>query len=168
MSRARAEDYLEAIGTIIDVKGYAQAKNVAEILGVSPSSVTEMFQKLSKEGYINYEKYGGATLTAKGKKIADSTRLKHQMLTDFFLHLGVDEKIADKDACKAEHMLSPETFDRLKKFMEFVHKKKDGPRWLAHFHYFYETGNYVECTPANQSNCPIHGNKRKNTKIQKS
>jgi DtxR family Mn-dependent transcriptional regulator len=163
MATERTEDYLEAIDSIVGSKGYAKVKDVCYELGIKPSSVTEMFQKLSKDGFINYEKYGGATLTSKGKKIAKSTRQKHNMLHDFLSILGVDEKIVDEDACRVEHILNPETIKRLTKFVEFVHQKEEGPRWLDHFNYFYETGEYIECTPSTKRSCPIHGkaNKKK-------
>ncbi|MDO9536801.1 MAG: metal-dependent transcriptional regulator [Thermoplasmata archaeon] len=164
MATERSEDYLEAIDSIIGLKGYARVKDVSEILGVGPSSVTEMFQKLSEDGYINYEKYGGATLTSKGKKIAKNTRKKHQMLQDFLLILGVDDKIADMDACRVEHVLNPETLDRLTKFVEFVQIKEKEPRWLEHFNYYYETGRYVECTRDTSDECPVHGKKGNKSK----
>jgi DtxR family Mn-dependent transcriptional regulator len=160
MVTERTEDYLEVIDTIIMEKGFAQVKDVSRILGVGPSSVTEMFQKLKDEGYINYKKYSGVTLTTKGRNIAKKTRKKHNTLKQFLLILGTDEKVADADACRIEHIVNPETMDRLTKFVEFVKCFKEGPRWLDHFKYFYETGEYVECTPRNSSKCPVHGMKK--------
>ena len=115
MATERNEDYLETLDAIIGRKGYAQVKDVSKILGVAPSSVTEMFQKLSEADYVNYKKYGGVTLTAKGKRIAKKTRKKHNILKEFLLNLGVNEKISDKDACRMEHIVNPETMDRLVK-----------------------------------------------------
>ena len=161
MTTERTEDYLEAIYIIVELKGYARVKDISEVLGVGPSSVTEMFQKLSEDGYINYEKYGGATLTSKGKKIAKETKKKHEMLREFLLILGVDDKIADTDACKVEHVLNPESLDRLTKFVEFVQIKDKEPRWLDHFNYYYKTGKYVECTQDTCDDCPVHGKKEK-------
>ncbi|MEX2737906.1 MAG: metal-dependent transcriptional regulator [Candidatus Wukongarchaeota archaeon] len=165
MTTERAEDYLKTLAAIIKGKGYAQVKDVSKILGVGASSVTEMFQKLSEAGYINYEKYGGVTLTAKGKKIAEETKEKYTVLRKFLLILGVKENTADEDACKIEHIAKPETIDKLAKFVKFVHQPKEEPRWLDHFKYFYETGEYVECTPKNEENCPVHG--KRGSKIEK-
>ena len=109
MPTERIEDYLEAIQLITTKKGYARGKDVAELLGISPSSVTEMFQKLSKKGYINYEKYSGVTLTDKGRRIAIKTQRIHDTLERFLLILGLDENIAKEDACRIEHVLNPET-----------------------------------------------------------
>jgi len=160
MTTERNEDYLEAIDAIIERKGYAQVKDVSKILGVNPSSVTEMFQKLNEAGYVSYEKYEGVTLTAKGKRIAKKTRKKHNILKEFLLNLGVNEKISDKDACRMEHIVTPETMDRLMRFVELIKRFEDSPRWLDHFRYFYDTGEYIECNPSNSSNCPVHGSKQ--------
>jgi DtxR family Mn-dependent transcriptional regulator len=163
MATERTEDYLETLEEIIEKKGYAKVKDVSKILGVGPSSVTEMFQKLNKMKYINYEKYGGVTLTPKGKKLAKDIKRKHKMLQDFLLILGVDNVIADEDACRIEHVLNPETLDRLTKFVEFVNMKEEGgPMWLDHFKYYYETGEYIGCNISTRDKCPIHGKEMKN------
>jgi DtxR family Mn-dependent transcriptional regulator len=89
MVSERTEDYLEVLDTIIMEKGYAQVKDVARILALGQSSVSEMFQKLKKMGYINYEKYGAVTLTSKGRSIAKKTKKKHETLYDFLKIIGV-------------------------------------------------------------------------------
>ena len=160
MTTERTEDYLEALDIIIEKKGYAQVKDVTKFLGVGASSVTEMFQKLGDAGYINYEKYSGVTLTSKGKNIAKKTRKKHDTLKKFLLIIGVDEKIANEDACKIEHIVNPKTMDRLTKFVEFVKRFGDSPKWLEHFKHFYETGEYVECTQKNSPTSPVHKHKQ--------
>ncbi|MBU7009848.1 MAG: metal-dependent transcriptional regulator [Theionarchaea archaeon] len=155
----RTEDYLEAIDTVVEKKGYARVKDISDILGVALSSVTEMFQKLSEAGYINYEKYSGVTLTESGEVIAKETKEKHRILKELLLILGVDGVIADEDACKIEHVVNPETVDRLTKFVEFVHRKEEGPLWLDHFNHYYKTGEYIECSPRDREQCPVHGDK---------
>ena len=145
MATERIEDYLEAIQLIINKKGYARGKDVAQLLDISPSSVTEMFQKLSKNGYINYEKYSGVTLTEKGKTIAIKTQRTHDTIERFLLILGLDKKIAKEDACRIEHVLNPETIERLTKFVEFVQHLEETPIWLNRFKHYYETGEYIRC-----------------------
>jgi len=160
MPSERSEDYLEALLTIIEQKGYAQVKDVARVLGVSPASVTGMFDKLTEAGYINYEKYGGVTLTPEGEIIAMGTREKHETLKQFLEILGVGERIADEDACRIEHTVNPETMKRLTKFVEFVGASTARARWLDHFEYFYETGEYIECCSGSDDDCPVHGKKK--------
>ncbi len=157
---SRTEDYIEVIHTVIQSKGYAKVKDISKVLGVGPSSVTEMLQKLGKDGYVNYEKYGAVTLTPKGEKIAKSLDMKHKTLREFLVMLGVDEKVANEDACKIEHIVSGETVDRLNKFLEFVAKGESTPRWLDHFEYYYETGEYITCNAETRKDCPVHANKK--------
>lgn len=145
MTTVRAEDYLEAIDTIVRRKGYAKVKDVARILDVGLSSVTGMFQKLSDEGFVNYEKYSGVTLTPKGKRIANELKEKHNTLKEFFLMLGISDEIADEDACKIEHAVNTKTMERLTKFVEFVRDAPEHPIWLKHFKHFYETGERLKC-----------------------
>lgn len=152
----RTEDYLEAVDTVVEQKGYARVKDVSDILGVALPSVTEMFQKLGEAGYINYEKYSGVTLTETGREIAKKTKEKHRILKEFLLILGVGDTIADSDACRIEHVVTPETLDRLTKFVEFVHQKEEDPLWLDHFIHFYETGKYIQCSPKDREKCPVH------------
>jgi DtxR family transcriptional regulator, manganese transport regulator len=156
MRKKTIEDYAELIYILQDKTGKVHTNDVAFALDVSPASVTEIFQKLGDEDYINYEKYSGVTLTSKGKKIAIETKRKHDTLKKFLMILGIAEKTADEDACKIEHIVTPETMKRLTKFVEFVQKFKEGPRWLDNFEHFYETGEYFECTPGNSKDCTVN------------
>ena len=140
----RTEQYIETIYEIVKKKGYARVKDVSELLGVGFSAVSEMFNKLSEKGYINYEKHGGATLTKKGEKLAIQLSKKHKVLRDFFIILGIDEEVADEDACEIEHVVKQETMDRLTKFVEFV-KSREDPLWLKRLKEYYETGELPEC-----------------------
>ena len=158
MTTGRNEDYLEAIYTVQKRKGYAKVKDISIILGVGAPSVTEMFKKLSDEKLVNYEKYSGVTLTSRGKKIAIETRDKHNTIREFLLILGIDEDIADEDACRIEHAVNPETMARLTNFVSFVKQTKDSPRWLDHFNYYHDTGKFIECTPSTSKKCPVHKN----------
>ncbi|HEC76505.1 MAG TPA: metal-dependent transcriptional regulator [Thermoplasmatales archaeon] len=144
MVTTRIEQYIEAIHEIVKKKGYARVKDVSESVGVGFSAVSEMFSKLSEKGYINYEKHGWVTLTKKGEKLATKLSKRHKVLRDFFIILGIDEKVADEDACEIEHVVRKETMDRLTKFVEFV-KSHEDPLWLKRFKEYYETGKLPEC-----------------------
>jgi len=159
METEKTEDYLKIIDTIVEHKGYARTKDISEMLGVVPSTVTEMTQKLGKSGHINYEKYGGITLTAKGRKIAKRAKKKFNTIQNFLLILGVQEKIADSDAHRMEHFLNKETLELLTNFIEFVHLQDDSPRWLERFRYYSETGEYIECSVQKKDETQTSGGK---------
>jgi len=126
----RNEDYLEAIFTVTNKKGYAKVRDVAAILGVSLPSVTEMFQKLSQQGLVNYEKYSGVTLTKEGEAIASRTRQKHNTIRELLIQLGVDPEIAEQDACKIEHNVSPDTMAHLARLVDFINDPETSIKWL--------------------------------------
>jgi len=145
MRKKTIEDYAELIYILEKKKSKVHTNDVANALHISPASVTEIFQKLNEEGYINYEKYSGVRLTPKGKKIAVDTKRKHDTLKSFLMILGVSEDIADEDACKIEHITHPQTMKRFTKFVEFVQKFNHEPKWLTHFQHYYLTGEYLPC-----------------------
>jgi len=160
MRKKTIEDYVELIYIMQEEKEIVHTNDIASALDINPASVTEIFQKLSDEEYINYEKYSGVTLTEKGRRIAVKTKKKHDTLKSFLMLLGVEEKIADEDACKIEHHVNQETMRKLKKFVKFA-KLEDGcTRWLDHFKYYDDTGKYIVCTPKDQEICPIHSKER--------
>jgi len=140
MSSQSVEDYLESIYRIIEKKGYARTTDLAKALNLTPSSVTGMFKKLADEGYVNYEKYGGITLTEKGRLLAHKIDGRHKTLSRLLMVLGVPEEIADEDACRIEHNVSKKTMDVLKKLLEFMQHCKLHPEWMKHFEHYLEKG----------------------------
>ena len=79
----KEEDYLESILNVSERKGYAKARDIADDLGVSPSSASEMFVKLSKKGLIVHRKYEGVTLTDTERDVAVQVRFRHDVLVEF-------------------------------------------------------------------------------------
>ena len=105
-----AEDYLEQILILLESKGYARSVNISEALGVTKPSVSVAMKKLREGGYISMDKSGLISLTDKGFPIARRIYDRHLTLTKFFTMIGVDEKTAQEDACKTEHVISEKTF----------------------------------------------------------
>ena len=112
-SEKTTEDYLEAMLIIKERNGTVRSIDVAQHLGVTKPSVTYTTKRLKERGYITMDSDNLITLTESGMKIANNVYTKHKTLTDFFIRLGVDEKIAKEDACRIEHDISPETFQAL-------------------------------------------------------
>lgn len=103
------EDYLERILELIDSKGYARVVDIASALKISQASVTNMVQRLDAEGFLKYEKYRGLALTNAGEKLARNIAHRHQLLTDFFKLLGLDDEVIFHDVEGMEHHISPPT-----------------------------------------------------------
>ena len=108
-----AEDYLEAILMLRERTGAVRAVDIAEELSFSKASVSIAMKKLRENGYVRLDEEGFLVLTPAGEAIASRIYSRHKALTDFFVSLGVGEETAVKDACKVEHDLSQETFEKL-------------------------------------------------------
>ena len=112
------ERYIERMYELKNEKGYIRAIDLARYMKVKPSSVTEMLQKLSAEGYVKYEKYRNIDLTNKGLELAKRLEKKHKAIEKLFLYIGVSEEKATEDACLIEHILSEETATKIIEFAD--------------------------------------------------
>ena len=107
------EDYLETMLMMQQQHGYIRSGDVAEHLGVTKPSVTYATKRLRENGYITMDKDGLITLTASGMAIAENMLDRHHSLTRFLIALGVDAATAEADACKIEHDISQETYQKI-------------------------------------------------------
>jgi DtxR family Mn-dependent transcriptional regulator len=138
------EDYLEAILNLIEKRGEARTKDIADTLDIKPPSVTEMVQKLSEERLVNYKRYSATSLTAKGKRIASRVKEKREIIVKLLKTIQIPKEVAKRDACLIGHQLNPTTVEQLRKFVNFVENASVSQRWIRHFKEYSETG---ECPP---------------------
>ncbi|MFR1796775.1 MAG: metal-dependent transcriptional regulator [Ruthenibacterium sp.] len=108
-----AEDYLEAILILKERLGMVRSIDVVNEKHFKKPSVSVAMKKLRESGYVEMDKEGFITLTEKGYEIASSVYNRHKLLTRFFVALGVNEQTAAADACKIEHDISEETFQKI-------------------------------------------------------
>ena len=109
-----AENYLEAILSLHERHGLVRSIDIANELHFSKQSVSVAMNKLRESGYIEMDKDGFISLLPSGEEIARRIYERHKLLTQFFIRLGVDPEVAAADACKVEHDLSEETFQKMK------------------------------------------------------
>ena len=109
-----AENYLEAILSLHERHGLVRSIDIANELHFSKPSVSVAIKKLRESGYIEMDKDGFISLLPSGEEIARRIYERHKLLTQFFIRLGVDPEVAAADACKVEHDLSEETFQKMK------------------------------------------------------
>lgn len=109
-----AENYLEAILIIHNRQGNVRSIDIANELGFSKPSVSVAMKNLRTNGYIEVDKEGFITLLDKGREIADKIYERHTLLSTWLVRMGVSPEVAAKDACRIEHVISAETFERLK------------------------------------------------------
>lgn len=108
------EMYLETILILSKKTGFVRSVDVCEYMGFSKPSVSRAIGILKNAGYINVAKNGGITLTPSGEEIAKKIYERHYVLSELLKGLGVSEETANSDACKMEHVISDETFEKIK------------------------------------------------------
>ena len=111
---ASGEDYLEAILVLQRKMGAVRSVDLARHMNFSKPSISNAVGLLKKGGFLEVDGNGSLLLTGLGREVAEQIYERHRMLTEFFIYLGIDEASASADACRVEHDLSPETFEKLK------------------------------------------------------
>lgn len=113
------EDYLETILILHKNTGFVRSIDIANELGYSKPSISRAVGILKSDGYITVEPNGQIVLTVSGKAKAEQVYERHLMLRKFLTDiLGVSSENSEQDACRIEHILSDETFEKLKGFVE--------------------------------------------------
>lgn len=110
------EDYLETL-LLLEESGRIRCVDVAKMLNVSKPSVNKAMNILKEKGFVLQESYGDIYLTEEGRNFAKEVLRRHHEIQSF-LHevLGVSQKQAEEDACRIEHVLSEETFEKILAF----------------------------------------------------
>lgn len=111
------EDYLETILFLQNKNGKVRSIDIANEMNFSKPSVSVAMKNLRAKEYITVAEDGYITLTASGKKRAETTLEKHNLLSNWLISIGVSKETALEDACKIEHDLSEESFEAIKKFL---------------------------------------------------
>ena len=117
------EDYLETIYMLSLHSSEVRSIDVARHLGYSKPSVSVAMKRLRENGYVNMDDNNLLTLTESGLAIARSIYERHQVISGYLMSIGVSEETALKDACRIEHVLSEETFHKIKEI--FYQTRKD-------------------------------------------
>ena len=113
--RESAEMYLETILVLRQKLPQVRSIDIVNELNYKKSSVSVAMKKLRENGLIRMDKNGFITLTEKGEQIAATMLERHKLISDWLIRLGVDEATAIEDACRIEHVISPESFEAIKK-----------------------------------------------------
>jgi DtxR family transcriptional regulator, Mn-dependent transcriptional regulator len=126
------EDYLEALLSLQEKGIETRIKYLAKELGIKPPSVIDMIKILVAKGYVTQENRKEVLLTEKGLSVAKKIHNKHYIIKDFFCDiLGINEEVANNEACKIEHYLSQETYQKLLNYVEHIKKTQQNPlSWI--------------------------------------
>ena len=115
---ASGEDYLEAILVLQKQKGMVRSVDMARHMGVSKPSVCHAVATLKNGGFLTMDDGFFLHLTNIGREVAEQIYEKHRFFTERLIAAGVDSEIAEADACRIEHVISEESFRRLKAVAE--------------------------------------------------
>ena len=113
------ENYLETILILKQRNGNVRSIDIATEMNFTKASVSRAMSILKRDNYITMEADGRINLTEAGMRKAASVLDRHVTLTRFINeYLQVPKEIAEKDACRIEHIISPETFNGIKNLLD--------------------------------------------------
>ena len=112
------EMYLETILLLKQKSANVLAINVAEELSYSKPSVSRGVNLLLNKGYITIGNSGEINFTEMGKAKAEGIYERHTVITQLLEKTGASREIAEENACRIEHVITPELFEILKKFVK--------------------------------------------------
>ena len=117
-AKETAEDYAEAIAAILAEKETCRSSDLAKQFGVSHVTVHHIINRLQGDGLLTTKPYQPIQLTVKGKRLAQRSRERHELVYQFLLSIGVAPNVAAKDAEGIEHHVSPETLRQFRRMIE--------------------------------------------------
>ena len=115
---ASGEDYLEAVLVLQKEKGMVRSVDLARHMGFSKPSISHAVGVLKNGGFLTVDEDGYLHLTEDGREVAEKIYERHQFFTEHLVAVGVDRETAERDACRIEHAISEETFQKLKASVE--------------------------------------------------
>lgn len=113
---ASGEDYLEAVLVLQKKKGVVRSADVAQHMGVSKPSVCHAVAILRDGGFLTMDEDYFLQLTDAGREVAEKIYERHCFFAQQLMAAGVDPKTAEADACRMEHNISIEAFEKLRDF----------------------------------------------------
>ena len=121
-----AENYLETILILKQRQGQVRSIDIVNELNFSKPSVSVAMKKLRESGLIEMAPDGMITLLPEGMRIATTIYERHVLLSQYLIRLSVDPKVAAEDACRIEHVISEESFGKIKAHAEQYTSSADG------------------------------------------
>ena len=117
-SHESSEDYLETILILREKNGNVRSIDIVNKLNYSKPSISIAMKKLKSEGMVEMDLNGYITLTARGEEIAKRIYSRHKLLEKCLVAIGVDPGTAEEEACRIEHVIDDDTYDKINAFYE--------------------------------------------------
>ena len=117
-SHESSEDYLETILILREKNGNVRSIDIVNKMNFSKPSISIAMKKLKSEGMVEMDLNGYITLTAKGEEVAKRIYSRHKLLEKCLIAIGVDPDTAEEEACRIEHVIDDDTYDKINAFYE--------------------------------------------------
>ena len=117
-SHESSEDYLETILILREKNGNVRSIDIVNKMNYSKPSISIAMKKLKSEGMVEMDLNGYITLTAKGEEVAKRIYSRHKLLEKCLVAIGVDPDTAEEEACRIEHVIDDDTYDKINAFYE--------------------------------------------------
>lgn len=113
-----AEDYLETILILSSRKQFVRSIDIVNEMNFSKPSVSVAMKNLREKGHIVMDSDGYITLTETGMNIAKRIYERHLLISEWLMKIGVNEDTAKEEACRIEHDISQDTFEKMKDWLQ--------------------------------------------------
>ena len=117
-SHESSEDYLETILILREKNGNVRSIDIVNKLNYSKPSISIAMKKLKSEGMVEMDLNGYITLTPKGEEVAQRSYSRHKLLEKCLIAIGVEPETAEEEACRIEHVIDDDTYDKINAFYE--------------------------------------------------
>lgn len=117
-SHESSEDYLETILMLREKNGNVRSIDIVNKMNYSKPSISIAMKKLKSEGLVEMDLNGYITLTSRGEEIAKRIYSRHRLLEKCLIAIGVDPETAEEEACRIEHVIDDDTYDKINAFYE--------------------------------------------------
>lgn len=117
-SHESSEDYLETILMLRERNGNVRSIDIVNKMNYSKPSISIAMKKLKSEGLVEMDLNGYITLTSRGEEIAKRIYSRHRLLEKCLIAIGVDPETAEEEACRIEHVIDDDTYDKINAFYE--------------------------------------------------
>ena len=117
-SHESSEDYLETILMLREQNGNVRSIDIVNKMNYSKPSISIAMKKLKSEGLVEMDLNGYITLTGRGEEIAQRIYSRHKLLEKVLIAIGVDRETAEEEACRIEHVIDDDTYNKINAFYE--------------------------------------------------
>lgn len=118
------EDYLETILILRNRNGNVRSIDIVNEMGFSKPSISIAMKKLREQGLVEMDQNGYISLLPPGQEIAERIYARHELLTRVLIAIGVEEPVASDEACRIEHVIDDDTYNKINSFYEKFMKEQ--------------------------------------------